>query len=93
MKCEHYSTPADVYSYAVVLWELITLKSPYPQVHNFRSASFAILADNVRPSVSFVSNSAVRAVLESSWQVDSKSRPTFSQIKRELAQLPQEPQK
>lgn len=45
-----YGLPADIYSFAYILWELTTLETPFEGFTREQHAK-AILVDNVRPKV------------------------------------------
>lgn len=54
----YYGIPADVYSYAIVVWELMTLRRAYPSLQSgnatLSSIQGLVLRKNVRPSLSYV---------------------------------------
>lgn len=83
MSYSFYSTPADVYSYAVVLWELCTLRKPYENIRNMKKL---VLRKNARPSLSCVVDQSVRNTIEMAWHPEPNLRPSFALITHQLGQ-------
>ena len=78
----HYSLPADVYSYGIVIWEIVCRETPYRGL-NPTLIPYRVLNCNERPSMELLPAScpqALRALMVSCWQTDPGQRPTFPQI-------------
>lgn len=78
---EAYSFPVDVWSYGVVLWEILTGHEPYENSHS--SALFWAVGNETHNSKLHIPSSfpsGYRCILEGCWQSLPKSRLTFSQI-------------
>jgi len=76
-----YGFPADVYSFAMVLWEICTLQKVYPQ--NSVSAQLERLVvthSKLRPPLRKVVSRQLRMILEESWHWDEKRRLSFASI-------------
>ncbi|XP_059457911.1 serine/threonine-protein kinase STY13-like [Corylus avellana] len=74
---KHYDHKVDVYSFSIVLWELLTNKTPFKGRNNVMVAYAT--ANNERPSVQDVPKALV-PFLESCWAEDPKCRPEFMEI-------------
>jgi len=75
-----HGPPADVYSFAVTLWETLSLRKPYPRIRSVKSAINQVLKRNVRPQLSYVADDAVREVVQMAWHPDPCERPSFELI-------------
>lgn len=71
---------ADVYSYGIVLWEIVTQKIPFPDVTSFPQFRQAICLNNVRPPVDDIKLSSIRDLLAECWHKDPAQRPPFTKI-------------
>ncbi|CAM8946191.1 unnamed protein product [Rhodiola kirilowii] len=83
-----YNQKADVFSFAIVLWELVTAKVPYDTMTPLQAALGVRqglrpeLPENVHPTLSHI--------MQRCWDSDPSNRPDFPDIIVELEQLLQE---
>jgi len=80
-----YSFPTDVYSFAILLWEIISLGKPFEQAargHNNTVDHFVDFAFTTRqrPPLKAVRSVAVRELLGAAWDPDPDRRPTFAAV-------------
>ncbi|XP_031249554.1 serine/threonine-protein kinase STY13-like, partial [Pistacia vera] len=73
---KHYDHKVDVYSFAMVLWELLTNTVPFKGKESMSVAYAA--AKNIRPSVEDLPEDIV-PLLKSCWALDPKARPEFKE--------------
>jgi serine/threonine protein kinase len=78
--------PADVYSFGIVLWELVTLKKPYAQIATKADSARAKLLEKVaeggqRPSTWGVPGKSMRRLIVDCWDQNQHARPSFVRIK------------
>ncbi|CAN6450623.1 unnamed protein product [Victoria cruziana] len=75
---KHYNNKVDVYSFSIVLWELLTNRLPFEGMSNLQAA-YAAAFKKVRPDLGNIPKELV-PVLECCWAEDPNSRPGFQQI-------------
>ncbi|KAL1815446.1 hypothetical protein DCAR_0519697 [Daucus carota subsp. sativus] len=76
---KRYDHKVDVYSFSMVLWELLTSKIPY-KGRNSMIAAYAVVTQNMRPSTDDIPKEMV-PLLVSCWAEDPADRPEFIEIK------------
>ena len=86
-----YGTASDVYSFAIVMWELQSLQAPFKDLHVYQIVS--IVPDGDRPEVdathgaAFLDAESYRALMQRAWQSDPSLRPSFEDIFQEVQTL------
>ncbi|KAJ4878701.1 Protein kinase superfamily protein [Raphanus sativus] len=81
---KNYDHKVDVYSFAIVFWELLTNKTPFKGKNNIFVAYAA--SQNQRPSLDNLP-AGVGSLLEACWAPDPKARPEFKEISVSLENL------
>eukprot|EP01102_Stenamoeba_stenopodia_P005500 TRINITY_DN1622_c0_g2_i2.p1 TRINITY_DN1622_c0_g2~~TRINITY_DN1622_c0_g2_i2.p1 ORF type:complete len:1266 (-),score=432.26 TRINITY_DN1622_c0_g2_i2:37-3834(-) len=81
---KEYDEKADVYAFAVTVWEVLTQDEPYKdEFQTFEELVEAITIDNQRPKMPSWFSPSLRAFLENSWSDIPERRPPFEYILRE----------
>jgi len=81
-----YTTNSDVWSFGVLLWEIITIGgSPYPCVPV--NLLLTKLLCGYRMSKPAHCSDELYDLMKTCWQVDAKERPTFSEICCTLSEM------
>ena len=91
-----YTEKADVYSFGVILWELVTRACPYEaETEGQIQAAMAVLKDGLRPRVpSTAEMQPVRfptpyvQLMEQCWAQDAAARPPFAEVLGSLEGMP-----
>lgn len=78
-----YGTPSDVYSFGLLLWEIMTLENPFEKYFSDQLASQK--TNGARPKLSRRCGSpSIQALIGRCWDQDPANRPAFSDIVRDI---------
>ncbi|XP_021830166.1 serine/threonine-protein kinase STY8-like [Prunus avium] len=85
-----YDQKADVFSFAIVLWELVTAKVPYDTMTPLQAALG--VRQGLRPDLPSTGHPKLLELMQRCWDADPSNRPSFSDIIAQLEYLLQEVQ-
>lgn len=75
----YYDGKVDVYSYGVLLWELMTGEMPYSGV-DIEKLPYLVVQEKLRPKIPDSAPPDLKALISACWAPDPKDRPTFDTI-------------
>lgn len=82
-----YDFPADVYSFAILLWQILTTKIPFEAELSSTTQDPAKLIKERRPSLKYIENAQIQALLEACWAANPDDRPTFTEIRKRVRDI------
>ena len=83
---EAYSFMADVYSYALVVWQLVTHEIPFKNLSQIEAAG-KVAVDSARPPLPPKTPELIVALIEICWKECPEERLSFAQITVELREI------
>ncbi|KAK9089251.1 hypothetical protein Scep_028333 [Stephania cephalantha] len=85
-KHKRYGRKVDVYSFGLLLWEMLSGTIPYEDMTPIQAA-YAVVNKNMRPVVPADCPSPLRTLVEQCWSLNPEKRPEFWQIVKILEQF------
>lgn len=85
MRNQPYTEACDVYSFGIILWEIVTRAELYAGLHPL-SVGYRVLKQNLRPELPDAATSIPEmiALMQRCWDAEPETRPSFAQIAEEL---------
>ena len=84
----HYTVKADVYSFAIVMWECVTREDPYENMLPYK-VIYAVGNKGLRPQVPPWVQQQYANLMRSCWDDDMDMRPEFPAILDEIEEMAQ----
>ena len=86
MSSPFYDEKVDIYSFGILMWELLTSECPY-QNESLDPATLTlqIMEQNKRPTIPSGTPPNLKALIERCWDKDPKNRPTCHEIISDLS--------
>lgn len=83
---EAYSETADVYSSAILFWQLLSRECPFANLSQIEAAA-AVAMNDARPPFPSGTPASIQSLIESCWTKDSSNRPSFDKILANLEDI------
>ncbi|GAB2216172.1 hypothetical protein Droror1_Dr00023941 [Drosera rotundifolia] len=80
------SEKVDVFSFGIVMWELLTGDEPYRELH-YGNIIGGIVNNTLRPAVPDGCDPDWRSLMERCWSAEPSERPSFPEIANELRSM------
>ena len=84
---ESYGFPADVHSFAILLWQIVTNRVPFAKLVSRAAFEAQVINGNLRPSLKEVYSDSLKGILSVGWSPNPDQRPTFAWIAKELGKI------
>lgn len=77
-----YNKAGDVYAFAIILYEMVTLQKPFAELNRFNLGLKVV--NNYRPDFNVPIKECYRKLITKCWSKNQSDRPSFDQICSEL---------
>ncbi len=74
-----YTTQCDVYSFGIIMWEVLTRERLFPDMHPF-AVAYKVMSERLRPPIPPECPEDLKKVMEESWNQDPLVRPSFEEL-------------
>ena len=78
-----YNLSADVYSFSVLLWEIITMRQPLEDF-TYSRLQKEVFDEGYRPNIKAIKNKNMRELVRAGWDQDASKRPAMETMYEEL---------
>jgi hypothetical protein len=72
--------PSNIFSFALILWEIFTRNEPYSEFKTVADFREAICKQEIRPELKKSIPAVVQKLLKSCWATIPQERPSFVQV-------------
>jgi len=77
---KEYDEKCDVYSFGIVLWELLTQQTPFEEIDSFSAMIDTIVNEQQRPAIPDTCPERLRSLITACWDPEPGNRPSFADI-------------
>lgn len=83
-----YSEKADVFSFGILLWEMVARQLPYFGMQPVQ-VGIAVMQQGLRPTIPQTTPAPVANMMRSCWDNNPDKRPSFAQLVKALESMPE----
>jgi len=83
MKCEPYNQTADVFSFGVLQWYIMSCQIPYKQF-TIKMYERCIVQNGARPTINKNWPKGISSLMSDCWLHDAKKRPDMETVRKRL---------
>lgn len=83
---QRYTEKADVYSFGIILWEMIAREVPFSGLNGVQ-VSIQVTTKNLRPTIPPDLDPDVTRLIQDCWDTDPARRPSFDDVVKELKRI------
>ena len=87
MEGKYFNEKADIYSYGICLWEMVTCRDPFPNHHDFDKFQRAICHDKERPIIPANTEKSLADLIRICWDADFTKRPDMALVTSKLDEI------
>jgi len=80
MLFKEFNEKCDVYSFGIVLWEILTKEEPFVQYQSFDKFKDAVCYRHERPIIPSDTLPSLSSLISSCWDQEPSKRPNFKEI-------------
>lgn len=86
IKSQKYTEKADVFSFAIILWEIASREPPYRNVGGAQ-VSLEVVNNDLRPNIPKSTPESFAKLMKKCWDRNCEKRPSFKEIIREIENM------
>lgn len=84
MQFQDFDEKCDIYSFGIVLWEILTRNQPFEHHQSYESFKEAVCVQHERPHIPNNIEKSLSNLIQSCWHPNPSLRPSFEHITNEL---------
>jgi len=84
MMFQRFNEKADVYSFGIILWELLTREVPFSHHRSYEKFKRAVCFTHERPPIPLESDETLQNLITRCWAPNPELRPAFTEIIADL---------
>ena len=88
IKMSRFSRASDIWSYGVVLWEMLTGETPYRGIDQL-AVAYGVAMGKLTLPLPTTCPLTLKSLMEACWRIESRSRPSFENIVSVMHSMPE----